>query len=117
MKSISIVEGFHLEHDKRKIIDKSKIIDRYSYADRFDELLGAGYSWLNLSIIGILNEELIVGIEIPRESSGVPAGKTSVNMSGPMRFVQKETLDISEYLEIAGSVRDAKERVMQWKNL
>ena len=32
---------------------------------------------------GIFDNDLIVGLELPREAVGVPAGLTSVNYSGP----------------------------------
>ncbi len=53
------------------------------FAPRFDRLLLAGYAWVNLSAYGIWQEALVIGVERPREATGVPAGLTSVNYSGP----------------------------------
>jgi hypothetical protein len=54
-----------------------------AYSARFEELLGAGYSWINLSCYGLLGDVAMIAIELPRETSGIPSGKTSVNFSGP----------------------------------
>ncbi len=54
-----------------------------AFSRRFAELLGMGYSWINLSIYGIFNDDLIIGVELPHEPVGIRAGKTSVNYSGP----------------------------------
>lgn len=52
-------------------------------AARFDEYLRAGYAWLNLSVVGLSGSQLVLSIELPRESTGAPPGLTSVNFSGP----------------------------------
>lgn len=54
-----------------------------SFAGKFDELLRVGYAWINLSVYGIFDDDLIIGIELPSEPVGVPPGRTSVNFSGP----------------------------------
>jgi hypothetical protein len=51
----------------------------------FDRLLVAGYSWINLSAYGLFRGDLVIGVELPPEQVGVPAGLTSVNYSGPAR--------------------------------
>lgn len=53
----------------------------------FDRMLVAGYAWLNLSAFGIFRGNLVIGVELPREPTGVPPGRTSVNYSGPARSV------------------------------
>jgi len=64
------------------------------YADHFDELLNRGYSWLNLSALGVLDGELIVCVELPRDTTGV-FGRTSVNLSGPPLDAGKPVWDAS----------------------
>jgi hypothetical protein len=54
-----------------------------AYAARFAELLDAGYSWINMSCYGLLGDVAMIAIELPRETKGIPGGKTSVNFSGP----------------------------------
>ena len=53
------------------------------YSSRFNKLLNSGYSWINLNIGGLYQGKLIIFIEYPREPSGYPKGKTSINYSGP----------------------------------
>lgn len=57
------------------------------YAIRFDELLQAGYPWLNMSCYGIHDKRLIVAIEVPSARPLRPGCATSVNLSGPSRIV------------------------------
>ena len=61
--------------------------DPSDYATRFDELLQAGYPWLNMSCYGIHDGRLIVAIEIPSPRPLHPGCATSVNLSGPSRTV------------------------------
>lgn len=55
------------------------------FAPRFAELLVAGYSWINLSLYGVANRHIVVGIELPNYNASAPPGWTSVNYSGPPR--------------------------------
>lgn len=49
---------------------------------RFTELVTAGWPWINLSAMGLLNDTLILAIERPQyDPTGV--APTSVNLSGP----------------------------------
>jgi hypothetical protein len=64
-------------------VDAGAVSTPATYARRFEELLGAGYSWINLSCYGILDGVAVIAVELPRSTAGVPKGKTSVNVSGP----------------------------------
>jgi len=64
-------------------VDETALATPDGYAARFDELLGAGYSWINISCYGLLGETAIVAVELPQRATGVPRGRTSVNLSGP----------------------------------
>ena len=64
-------------------VDAAAVSTPATYAPRFDELLRAGYSWINLSCYGILDGVAVIAVELPRSVAGVPNGKTSVNVSGP----------------------------------
>jgi hypothetical protein len=57
------------------------------YERRFEELLQAGYPWLNMSCYGIHNGWLIVAVEVPSPRPLNPGCATSVNLSGPSRMV------------------------------
>jgi hypothetical protein len=67
------------------IAEAGALQDAADFRSVFDQLLVAGYSWLNLSAYGIFRGNLIVGVELPREQIGVPPGLTSVNYSAPAR--------------------------------
>ncbi len=53
------------------------------YAATFAALLEAGYGWINLSALGVDGSTMVVCVERPQEASGVPPGRTCVNLSGP----------------------------------
>ena len=54
-----------------------------AFEPRFEALFQAGYSWINLSALSVLDGALLVSVELPRDTSSVPHGLTSVNLSGP----------------------------------
>jgi hypothetical protein len=66
------------------------------YTGRFEELLHQGYSWINLTAAGIVDGELIVIVEVPRTSGGVPADRVAVNLSGPAGGGQVELIEIEQ---------------------
>jgi hypothetical protein len=57
------------------------------YEARFEELLQAGYPWLNMSCYGVHEGLLVVAIEVPSPRPLAPGHATSVNLSGPARIV------------------------------
>jgi hypothetical protein len=65
------------------VVERGALLSTAEFAPRFDRLLLAGYSWIHLSACGLFQGALIVGVELPREVEGVPAGLTSVNYFGP----------------------------------
>jgi hypothetical protein len=72
-----------VRYDRGWIIGSNVLVTPAEFAPHFETLLLAGYSWINLSAYGVFRNDLIIGIELPRETAGVPAGLTSVNYSGP----------------------------------
>ena len=52
----------------------------YDYQARFTELIANGYSWINLTALGVHEGVLVVGVELPSNRVGCP--KPSVNISG-----------------------------------
>jgi hypothetical protein len=65
------------------VVPREALITAAEFAPRFDGLLVAGYAWINLSAYGLFAGDLVVGVELPPEPAGVPAGLTAVNYSGP----------------------------------
>jgi hypothetical protein len=72
-----------VRNDDGWLAPSDSLVTVSEFAPRFEALLLAGYASINLSIYGMLEHDLIVGVERPREPSGVPAGLTAVNYSGP----------------------------------
>lgn len=72
-----------LAEDGRWIISAKALLSAAEFAPRFDVLVVSGYAWLNLSVHGVSHQALIIGVEVPLTATGVPAGLTSVNYSGP----------------------------------
>jgi len=64
-------------------VTEESLVSPEDYEEQFHALLQAGYSWINLSLYGVYEGNLVVGIELPSEPSKVPPGKTSINFSGP----------------------------------
>jgi len=64
-------------------IPAGTLIPPSQYQVRFDELLGLGYAWLNLSCYGFVGETMVVAVELPRTPAGRVGIATSINFSGP----------------------------------
>ncbi len=64
-------------------VTRESLVTLENYEQQFHTLVQAGYSWTNLSLHGVHEDSLVVGIEFSSESSKVPPGKTSINFSGP----------------------------------
>jgi hypothetical protein len=71
------------------------------YRARFDELLNAGYPWLNVSCYGVFEGHLVVVVEAPLEAPNAPSKNTSVNYSGPAQVVLDHGWDATYALEFA----------------
>jgi hypothetical protein len=69
--------------DGRWVVERGGLQTASEFAPRFNELLMAGYACVSLSAHGVFGDALIVGVELPREATGVPVGLTSVNYAGP----------------------------------
>lgn len=77
--------------DQKDEIPKSALNDFSDYEKYFDEnLLKQGYSWINLSLLGILNGDLILTVEIPNYNNQLEF--TSVNLSHSSSDVLKHDL-------------------------
>jgi hypothetical protein len=70
------------------------------YEDRFEEILRAGFPWLNLSCYGVHEGSLIVAVEIPGHKSPNPGYATPVNLSGPTRIVLQHEWRVDSVLAI-----------------
>lgn len=63
-------------------VRRDDLLTLSDYEVRFEELLGAGYPWLNISCYGLHEGSLLVAIEVPSPRPLQPVRATSVNLSG-----------------------------------
>jgi hypothetical protein len=68
-------------------VRREALLRPLEYEARFEELLQAGYPWLNMSCYGVHDGLLVVAIEVPSPRPLTPGHATSVNLSGPARIV------------------------------
>jgi hypothetical protein len=80
----------YVAEDRRWEMPQAALRTTSKFAPEFEKLTAAGYSWVNVTALGILNETLILGVEKPRSAAG-PGVPTSVNYSGP--YIDVETGD------------------------
>ena len=64
-------------------VTRESLVPSEDYELQFRTLVKAGYRWMNLSLYGVYEDSLVVGIELPGEPGKVPPGKTTINFSGP----------------------------------
>ena len=98
---VLIAEDLDIAPGKKATVARSSLRDEVQFAERFEELARRGYSWINLSGYGVLDEALIVSVVVPRQTSNIPFEHVSVNLSGPMQFVRDSHWDLSPHVEIA----------------
>jgi hypothetical protein len=65
-------------------VRRDDLLTPSDYEVRFEELLRAGYPWLNMSCYGVHRGLLLVAIEVPSPRPLQPGRATSVNLSGPV---------------------------------
>lgn len=88
-------------------IRKDEMLTPDQYEDRFNELLGVGYEWLDMSCYGVHDGFLIVAIELPGpvlpqggKRKLFPGCATAVNLSGPCNEVIRRNWDAGWQLEV-----------------
>jgi hypothetical protein len=74
-------------------IDPDDIKEIELFEDQYQELKKRGYSWINLNCAGILDNNLLFSIELPRDTKGVPYGFTPINKSGPPFDIKNNKLN------------------------
>jgi hypothetical protein len=78
-----LLEGADIRYEASACIPMARLNTPETYAPRFAEHLGRGFPWINLNAAGVLNGALLVVVELPEYTAGVPRSKVSVNLSGP----------------------------------
>ena len=100
-RAVLLVEAKDITWGAVSLIPQSAIHSIIEYGARFDSLLAKGHAWLNLSAVGVLAEELVVCVEVPRDAVGA-YGRTSVNLSGPsLNAAGGKVWDVLERRQIA----------------
>lgn len=78
----------------RSCIYREDIYNLESFALQYMALKQSGYSWINLTCAGILEENLMLIIELPTGITGVPFGYTRIEYHGPcLEFKSGFSLD------------------------
>lgn len=67
-----------------QLLDMNEIYKIKEFEEIYIELKKKGYSWINLNCAGILEGDLLLTLELPNDTSNVPFGYTSINLSGPI---------------------------------
>ncbi len=60
-----------MRYDRGWIVGRNALVTAVEFAPLFETLLVAGYSWVNLSAYWMFKNDLVVGIELPREPVGL----------------------------------------------
>ena len=76
---IKITENIRYE-EHFAVVDWRQLNSVKDYQARFTELCMSGYTWINLTAIGIQKSILVVVVELPNNAVGCP--KPSINISG-----------------------------------
>jgi hypothetical protein len=96
---VEIPSGTPIDERGRFRVRSDQLLEEALYEKRFDELVGAGLPWINLSCYGVWNDMLVVAVELPRPGTTL-AGRTSVNHSGPTSSTRMHGWDAGEVLKI-----------------
>ena len=79
-------------------VPRARLLSNDAFSARFDELLRAGYSWINLNYLGMHEGAAVVAVEVPRHPTGAP--KPSINYSGPPRVVNESMGEAATVLRV-----------------
>lgn len=96
---VEIPSDVGVDERGRLRVRRADFRDPDAYEDRFDELVAAGFPWINVSCCGLDGDRLVVVVETPR-TAGRPPARTSVNYSGPARAALERGWDVREALAI-----------------
>jgi len=90
----------HRFFDPEKIdeISRADIFAFDTYEARFNEILGQGYSWVNLNFAGMLENDLLIIVELP--SNRKETEITAVNLSLPGKRVIENNRSLSSFYKI-----------------
>jgi hypothetical protein len=97
-KVLIVALSTEMRHGHRLKILNSSLRTPDAFVTEFDSLLGAGYSWINLSYCGLLADTAVVTLE--HSMVALPGRSTPVNFSGPSRRVADAGWNVLAYIEL-----------------
>lgn len=101
IRVVEILPGDYRE-DGYLRVPRERLLSNDAFSARFDQLVRAGYSWINLNYLGMHEGAAVVAVEVPRRATGAP--KPSINYSGPSRSVLENMGDAATVLRVIESV-------------
>ncbi len=96
---VLFVEDLFIDAGSKQIIMKSRFQNLNDFKTRFQTLFSKGYSWLNLSGLGLIGNTLVVAVEMPNKA--YPEAVTSINLSGPLNCVVQNEYMLDKFLEVS----------------
>ncbi len=101
-KNILYIEDFNLDSSLQQSVKTINLYSQDIFSDHFRSIMARGFSWINLSVLGLLNDTLIISVEKPKKY--FPGTKTSVNLSGPSNFVKENNYQLDKFINLESAV-------------
>ncbi len=99
LRIVEVPHNFPVDTEGRIRVHYGDLREPQDYEARFEELLAAGFPWLNVSCYGVLDQALVIAIEVPAPPLR-PATRTSLNFSGPIAKVLNHGWSADQVLAI-----------------
>jgi len=96
---VLFVEGLFIDAGSKQVIEKVRFQNSNDFKVRFQFLVSKGYSWLNMSGLGLIGNTLVVTVEKP--NMVYPGAVTSINLSGPSNCVIQNKYMLDKFIEVS----------------
>ena len=96
---VLFIEGLFVDVGSKQVIENSRFQNPNDFKVRFQTLVSKGYSWLNMSGLGLIGNTLVVSVEKPNKIH--PGTETSINFSGPSNRVIQNNYKLDKYIEVS----------------
>lgn len=100
---ILFVEQRFVQHDPATNLNSipwNFIFNLETYKKHFDDLLNQGHSWININLVGTVENSILVVIEYPSYRNEVPKEFVSVNFSLPEKRVIENAWEADDFYKI-----------------
>lgn len=82
--SVCVIEKKDVRYGEAPVrFKKADVIEIEKYEERFKDVLHAGYAWVDVQLAGFLDDRLVLLVNYPSGSTGVPPGMTKIELHGP----------------------------------